>query len=146
MNKQALSAYGAALREKLDGDMLRGLVDPRTIQPRKVEGDKFAPIKAVEVTEKVVEKREVTRVDHVRVEHTKWYDTAKYEPGQPGVFEVDRVHQFDNPDIIGPRRFSYFNGKQFGPISTNPDSAYAERFNVSSLSSSIRAFRGLKEA
>lgn len=113
---------------------------------RKVAGDPLAPVKTVTTTEMVKRAPEaVTRTETVRVEHTKWFNADKYEPGQPGVFEVNRVHQFDG-EVPGPRRFSYFNGKKFGPISTKPESAFAERFNFSALSSSITQFRGLSEA
>lgn len=150
----SLSVIGKQLRDRLDGDMLRGLSKQDVpaaayggTPSKKVEGDKFSPIKTVTVQETIKRSPEVVvTTQQVRVEHTKWFDASKYEPGQPGVFEVDRVHQFDNPEIVGPRRFSYFNGKQFGPLSTNPEAAFNERFNVSSLSSSIKSFRGLKEA
>lgn len=85
----------------------------------------------------------VTKEVAVGIATTKWFDSTKREPGQPGVFEVNAVHQFDGDDA--PRRFSYFNGKQFGPISTSVEGAYAERFNVSSLTAGITHFRGLSE-
>lgn len=141
-------ALAAHLRSRLDNPHIADFAKHvAAAAGRKVEGDKFAPIKTVTVEETIKRAPEVVvSTQMVRVEHTKWFDTAKYEPGQPGVFEVDRIHQFDTPDVVGPRRFSYFNGKQFGPIATNPTSAYNERFNVSSLSGSIKAFRGLREA
>ena len=79
----------------------------------------------------------------VEIESTKWYNTETHGPGQPGVFEVNTVKQFDSED--SPRRFSYFNGKQFGPISSTPEGAFRERFNHSVLSAGITRFRGLKE-
>jgi hypothetical protein len=147
----AQSAIGKALRDKLDGDMLRGLSKEQIVatvyggRPTpKIEGDKFAPIKVVEstVTTKVPETT-VTR-EVVRVEHTKWFDFSKFEPGQPGIFEVDRPHIYDG-EQQAPRRFAYWLGRRFGPISVNPDMAYRARFHPSALSESIKAFRGLKE-
>lgn len=85
----------------------------------------------------------VTKIVAVGIATSKWFKTSKYEPGQPGVFEVNAVHQFDAADA--PRRFSFFNGKQFGPISTTAEGAYAERFNVSCLTAGITHFRGLSE-
>jgi len=109
-----------------------------------VDGDVYAPVKRVEETTTVKVPQTTTDVKHVRVEHTKWFNAETQEPGQPGVFEVDRVVQFDG-EPVGPRRFSYFNGRKFGPISTTPEQAFLERFNFSVLSASIKKFRGLSE-
>lgn len=77
----------------------------------------------------------------VEIDSTKWFSAAKKEPGQPGVFEVNALSQFDTE--ASPRRFSFFNGKSFGPISSTPEGAFRERFNFSSLTSGITEFRGL---
>lgn len=107
-----------------------------------IPGDKFAPVKQVNIER--VEK--VTNVDTslARIEHTKWFDAATKIPGQPGVFEVNSVSTFDT-DETGPRRFSYHNGRDFGPVMASPADAFAARFNKASLQSSITAFRGLSE-
>jgi hypothetical protein len=78
----------------------------------------------------------------VEIENTKWFDAETTEPGQPGVFEVEGVKVFDDGTEV-VRRFSYFNGKRFGPIASTPEYAHRERFNNSALV--VSKFRGLKE-
>ena len=82
--------------------------------------------------------------DLVPVECTDWFSYFRKEPGQPGVFEVNGKPVFDNEDC--PRRFSFFNGKAFGPIKPTPDDAYDARFEVSLFGDTIHLFRGLVEA
>lgn len=96
------------------------------------------PIKVVEVEYSET----FSGQQRVEIENTAWFDHAKKEPGQPGVFEVDPVQQFDDgTDVI--RRFSFFNGKRFGPIASSPEAAYRERFGKTHLI--VASFRGLVE-
>lgn len=74
---------------------------------------------------------------------TDWHNASTKEPGQPGVFEVDPVTLDDSGEER--RRFSYFDGKKFGPLSTSVEGAYRERFNHSTLSSTITKWRGYAE-
>lgn len=92
-----------------------------------------------------VVEQEYTGIEYVTVdvESTDWFNAAKKEPGQPGVFEVNPVEQFENEPA--PRRFSFFNGKAYGPIEPTPEAAYSSRFGKSGLSNTITAFRGLSE-
>lgn len=97
------------------------------------------PIKFVEAQETIV----VEGIKSVEIDNTKWFDAAKKEPGQPGVFEVNPVSVFDGEDQA--RRFSYFDGKKFGPVSSTPRLAFDIRFTASTQAASIAAFRGLAE-
>jgi hypothetical protein len=86
----------------------------------------------------------------VTIESTDWFNTAKKEPGQPGVFEVNPVAEFDTvtddqETELNCRRYSYFNGKTFGPIASSVQRAFESRFEKSALGHTITAFRGLVE-
>ena len=77
---------------------------------------------------------------------TRWFSYVEEEPGQPGVFEVDPVMAYDINTESAIRRFSYFNGKQFGPTCVTPEDAFHYRFVKVRLSSSpIQAWRGLSQ-
>jgi hypothetical protein len=77
--------------------------------------------------------------DNVMIESTDWFNFAKKEPGQPGVFEVDPVPYNDQGDTIP--RFAYWNGRKFGPAASTPDYAYQLRFD--GTASYVTKFRGL---
>lgn len=79
----------------------------------------------------------------VEIENTKWFDAETTEPGQPGVFRVNPVVVADGAE--GQTRYSYFNGKSFGPVKLSVDAAYTSRFDKSTLASTITHFQGLKE-
>jgi hypothetical protein len=72
---------------------------------------------------------------------TRWFDASTTEPGQPGAFEVDPVRLTDDPTEDPVARFSFFNGKTFGPVAHSPAAAYALRFGTARIEP--RAFRGL---
>lgn len=86
----------------------------------------------------------VQRAVEVEIESSDWFNASKKEPGQPGVYEVNALTNFDL--VVSPRRFAYFNGKAFGSIADTPSMAYACRFDKSSLGHTITAFRGLVQA
>ncbi len=87
---------------------------------------------------------EVTNSQRVEIESTKWFDAASTEPGQPGVFRVNAVEEYDDNDQEC-QRYSFFNGKVFGPIKQSAYQAYVERFGKSTLGHTITHFQGLKE-
>jgi hypothetical protein len=80
-------------------------------------------------------------MSQVTTARTRWFTTETTEPGQPGVFEVDPVRLTDDPTEDPVARFSFFNGRDFGPIAHSPAAAYALRFHSFGLTP--RAFRGL---
>lgn len=81
-------------------------------------------------------------VHAIEVESTRWHDFASKEPGQPGVFEVDPLQLDDGGEEL--RRFSFFNGKDFGPVMQTPSDAHEARFGR--RIAPVTKFRGLVEA
>lgn len=94
------------------------------------------------ITSKTV-KYEAVRTERAEIENTKWFDNATHYPGQPGVFEVDPIVVADGAE--GQRRFSYHNGRDFGPVKLSPAAAADARFEKSKLAGDIKRFRGLVE-
>ena len=93
-------------------------------------------------------KRELTEVHTqvVDIEFTPWFSMAKKLPGQPGVYEVNGVAVFDDEPVA--RRFSYHNGRYFGPVRSTPAAAFAARLAIPTVAiqQSVKEFRGLVEA
>lgn len=79
---------------------------------------------------------------------TRWHSTLAdaTTPGQPGVFEVNKVDTFDS-DFTAyiPRRFSFWNGHAWGPVAPTPELAHQRRLNFAdpAITATITAFRGL---
>lgn len=78
----------------------------------------------------------------VAIDTTKFFSALTHEPGQPGVFEVDPA-VLDCAGTEAPR-YSYFNGKDYGPLALTPEQAYAGRFGK--RKTPVCVFRGLVEA
>jgi hypothetical protein len=119
-----------------------GTVTGRT--PSQPEIQTF-PIDGAHMNPQVYKQVEQTilRTERVEIASTKWFNAETHEPGQPGVFEVNPVPQYDTAE--GDQRFSFFNGKSFGPVSPSTQGAYNARFEKSKLGSTITQFRGLVE-
>ena len=84
------------------------------------------------------------RLVAVEIDSTEWFNFAKKTPGQPGVFEVNSVSTCDGEEA--PRRYAFWNGVEFGPVRSNPDSAFVGRFDKRTLvDPKITQFRGLVE-
>lgn len=134
------SIYHDMVRADRHGGTVTGRLSSSTPNPSNTpKGLNVNPT----ITKLVTESIERTSTKTLIIENTEWFDNATQEPGQPGVFEVDPVIVADGAE--GQRRFSYFNGKSFGPVKLDATSAYAARFEKSDLSASILKFRGLKE-
>ena len=76
----------------------------------------------------------------VAIETTDWFDARKKLPGQPGVFEVDPLI----PDVgtMIPR-YSYHNGRNFGPVTFTVDDAF--KYRLAGRITEVTKFRGLVE-
>lgn len=72
---------------------------------------------------------------------TRWYKHGTHEPGQPGVFAVDDLVLDDSGKSVP--RYSYWNGKDFGPVMLHAYSAYGNRFGA--RRSPVTVFRGYTE-
>jgi hypothetical protein len=84
----------------------------------------------------------VSVFDNIVIESTDWFNFAKKEPGQPGVFEVDPVPTDDLGGSLP--RFAYWNGRFFAPAANDPEGAYRNRFG--GKAGYVSKFRGLVEA
>jgi hypothetical protein len=77
----------------------------------------------------------------VAIESTDWFDARKKLPGQPGVFEVDPILVDVGPGIP---RYSYHNGRDFGPVALSVEDAFKHR--LGGRATEVTKFRGLVEA
>lgn len=61
----------------------------------------------------------------VAIETTEWFDATAFQPGQPGVYEVDPII----PDVGHTIwRYSYHNGRDWGPVAHSIEEAFKYRF------------------